>query len=193
MTVSISKMSIDYYLDSVATGNRSLSPDMVATSRRDLTAYYTEAEAPPGIWLGRGLAGTSLSAGQQVAKLAAVSIYELAKDPDTGQALGRPPIREMAAPEGATTPAGRTAKSTRKPVAGFDLTFSVPKSVSTLWAMSGPAMQGQIQAAHHQAMAEALAWVEDNVLQSRAGHGGVAHVPVMGLVASSFDHWDSRA
>ncbi|MCR4487694.1 relaxase domain-containing protein [Micrococcus luteus] len=193
MTVSISKMSIDYYLDSVATGDRSVSADGAATARRDLTAYYTEAKAPPGTWLGRGLAGTSLTAGQQVAKADAVSVYELAKDPDTGTPLGRSPIREVAAPEGATTPAGRTAKATRKPVAGFDLTFSVPKSVSTLWTMSGPAMQGQIQAAHQQAMAEALAWVEDNVLQSRAGHGGVAHVPVTGLVASAFDHWDSRA
>lgn len=193
MTVSISKMSIDYYLKSVATGDRSLSADAVATSRRDLTAYYTEAEAPPGLWLGRGLAGTSLTAGQQVAKLDAVSVYELAKDPDTGQRLGRPPIKEMDAPQGATTPSGRKAKATRKPVAGFDLTFSVPKSVSTLWAMSGPALQGQIQDAHRQAMHEALAWVEDNVLQSRAGHGGIAHVPVTGLVASAFDHWDSRA
>ena len=159
MTVSISKMSIDYYLDSVATGDRSLSADAVATSRRDLTAYYTEAEAPPGLWLGRGLAGTSLTAGQQVAKLDAVSVYELAKDPDTGQRLGRPPIKEVDAPQGATTPSGRKAKATRKPVAGFDLTFSVPKSVSTLWAMSGPALQGQIQDAHRQAMHEALAWV----------------------------------
>ena len=99
----------------------------------------------------------------------------------------------MDAPQGATTPSGRKAKATRKPVAGFDLTFSVPKSVSTLWAMSGPALQGQIQDAHRQAMHEALAWVEDNVLQSRAGHGGIAHVPVTGLVASAFDHWDSRA
>ncbi|MBB4734716.1 conjugative relaxase-like TrwC/TraI family protein [Micrococcus cohnii] len=193
MTVSISKMSIDYYLDSVATGDRSLSPEAVASSRRDLTAYYTEASAPPGQWLGRGLAGTSLSAGQEVAKLDAVSIYEMAKDPDTGRALGRAPIREVAAPQDAKTPAGRTAKSTRKPVAGFDLTFSPPKSVSALWAMSGPALQGEIQAAHRQAMQEALEWVEDNVLQSRAGHGGVAHVPVSGLVASAFDHWDSRA
>ena len=149
MTVSISKMSIDYYLDSVATGDRAPTADGLATTRRDLTAYYTEAKAPPGVWLGRGLSGISLTAGQQVDKSAAVSVFELAKDPDTGAPLGRSPIREVSAPEGAKTPAGRTAKATRKPVAGFDLTFSVPKSVSTLWALSGPALQAQIQAAHH--------------------------------------------
>lgn len=193
MTVSISKMSIDYYLDSVATGDRSVSADGAATARRDLTAYYTESGAPPGVWLGRGLSGISLTAGQTVDKSDAVAIFEEAKDPATDTPLGRAPIKEKAAPEGATTPAGRTAKATRKPVAGFDLTFSVPKSVSTLWAMAGPSLQGQIQAAHHQAMNEALAWLEDNVIQSRAGHAGVAHVPVTGLVASAFDHWDSRA
>lgn len=193
MTVSISKMSIDYYLDSVATGDRSVSADGAATARRDLTAYYTESGAPPGVWLGRGLSGISLTAGQTVDKSDAVAIFEEAKDPATDTPLGRAPIKEKAAPEGATTPAGRKAKATRKPVAGFDLTFSVPKSVSTLWAMAGPSLQGQIQAAHHQAMNEALAWLEDNVIQSRAGHGGVAHVPVTGLVASAFDHWDSRA
>ncbi|MCT2089736.1 relaxase domain-containing protein [Micrococcus terreus] len=187
MTVSISQMTISYYLDSAATG------DLHQGGRKDLTSYYTEAKAPPGRWLGSGLAGLSLDPGQQVTRRDAVAIYEEVCDPGTGQHLGRPPMTAQTAPAGAKTPAGRTAKSERKPVAGFDLTFSVPKSVSTLWAMAGPALQGQIQAAHEQAMSETLAWVEANVLQSRAGHAGVAHVPVTGLVASAFDHWDSRA
>lgn len=187
MTVSISKMSIAYYLDSVATG------DTAHHGRQDLTAYYTEAKAPAGRWVGSGLAGTSLSAGQEVTREAAVLLYEQARDPDTGHLLGRAPITTQATPAEAKTPAGRVAKPTREAVAGFDLTFSVPKSVSALWAVAGPGLQGQIQQAHQQAMNETLAWVEVNVLQSRAGHGGVAHVPVTGLVASQFDHWDSRA
>ena len=187
MTVSISKMTIAYYLDSAATG------DVAHGGRQDLTSYYTEAKAPAGRWLGSGLAGLSLSAGQEVTRTDAVSIYEQVTDPGTGQRMGRPPMAAQATPAGAKTPAGRTAAATRNPVAGFDLTFSVPKSVSALWAVAGPALQGQLQAAHEQAMSETLAWAEDNVLQSRAGHGGVAHVPVTGLVASAFDHWDSRA
>ena len=132
MTVSISKMTISYYLDSAATG------DLHQGGRKDLTSYYTEAKAPPGRWLGSGLAGLSLDTGQQVTRRDAVAIYEEVCDPGTGQHLGRPPMTAQSAPAGAKTPAGRTAKSERKPVAGFDLTFSVPKSVSTLWAMAGP-------------------------------------------------------
>ncbi|REE02273.1 MobF family relaxase [Citricoccus muralis] len=187
MTVSISKMSIAYYLDSVATG------DAGHHGPKDLTAYYTEAKAPAGRWVGSGLAGTSLTAGQEVTRAHAVMLYEQARDPGTGDLLGRAPMASHVTPQDAKTPAGRTAKATREAVAGFDLTFSVPKSVSALWAVAGPGLQGQIQQAHEQAMNETLAWVEAHVLQSRAGHGGVAHVPVTGLVASQFDHWDSRA
>ncbi len=187
MTVSISKMSIAYYLDSVATG------DTPHHGRTDLTAYYTEAKAPAGRWVGSGLAGTSLSAGQQVTRADAVMLYEQARDPESKNLLGRAPMARQVTPAEAKTPAGRTAKATRQAVAGFDLTFSVPKSVSALWAVAGPSLQGQIQQAHEQAMNETLAWVEAHVLQSRAGHSGVAHVPVTGLVASQFDHWDSRA
>ncbi|NUL44094.1 relaxase domain-containing protein [Cellulosimicrobium funkei] len=187
MTVSIAKMSIAYYLDSVSTG------DAGHHGPKDLTAYYTEAKAPAGRWVGSGLAGTSLTAGQEVTRTHAIMLYEQARDPGTENLLGRAPMASQVTPQDAKTPAGRAAKATREAVAGFDLTFSVPKSVSALWAVAGPALQGQIQQAHEQAMNETLAWVESNVLQSRAGHGGVAHVPVNGLVASQFDHWDSRA
>ncbi|QCU77953.1 ATP-binding cassette domain-containing protein [Citricoccus sp. SGAir0253] len=187
MTVSISKMSIAYYLDSVATG------DERHHGRAELTAYYTEAKAPAGRWVGAGLAGTSLTPGQEVTREAAVALYEQARDPKTENLLGRAPMASQTAPTDAKTPLGRAAKATRQAVAGFDLTFSVPKSVSALWAVAGPSLQGQIQQAHERAMNETLAWVEAHVLQSRAGHGGVAHVPVTGLVASQFDHWDSRA
>ncbi|XKH52067.1 relaxase domain-containing protein [Citricoccus nitrophenolicus] len=187
MTVSIAKMSIAYYLDSVATG------DAGHHGPKDLTAYYTEAKAPAGRWVGSGLAGTSLTAGQEVTRTHAVMLYEQARDPGTENLLGRAPMASQVTPQDAKTPSGRTAKVTREAVAGFDLTFSVPKSVSALWAVAGPALQGQIQQAHEQAMNETLSWVEANVLQSRAGNGGVAHVPVTGLVASQFHHWDSRA
>jgi len=40
---------------------------------------------------------------------------------------------------------------------------------------------------------ECIDWLERNVIQARAGHGGVAWVAVDGAIASLFDHWDSRA
>lgn len=188
MTVSISKMSIDYYLDSAAVGDGASS-----SPKRDLTAYYTEADAPPGQWFGTGLAGLSLEVGQEVEKIAAKRLYEDALDPSTNQPLGRRPMKAQQTPTDAKTPVGRPAKDKREAVHGFDLTFSVPKSVSVLWAMAGPELQSRLHQAHRAAVDETLAWVEANVVQTRAGHGGVAHVPVTGLVGSSFDHWDSRA
>src|SRR5699024_7445698 len=62
----------------------------------------------------------------------------------------------------------------------------------TLWAVSGPALQQAIQEAHQQAVNETMAWTEREFIQSRAGKAGVAHVPVKGIIASMFDHWDSR-
>lgn len=187
MTVSISKMSIDYYLSTAAGGDGA-----VIGNARDLTSYYTESEDPPGTWFGSGLAGLSLVDGQQVEKWDAKTLYEDMKDPGTGLPIGRPPIKEQQTPEGAKTPKGEQAKDTRKPVHGFDLTFSAPKSVSTLWAMADPELQGRIRQAHKDAIADTLAWAEKNVIQTRAGHGGVAHVSVTGLVGSLFDHSDSR-
>ena len=187
MTVSIGRINIDYYLESVAAGDGS----QIGT--RDLTAYYTETQAPPGRWHGRGLPGAGLTDGQQVTKWAAKSIYEDFKHPETRQELGARPIKTTTAPEGAKTPMGNDTKARREAVAGFDLTFSPPKSVSVLWALADPKLQADLHEAHQQAVAECLDWLERHVVQARAGHAGVARVKVKGVIASLFDHWDSRA
>src|SRR5699024_6146739 len=136
MVVSISKMSIAYYLSTVSQG------DVRQATDKPLTAYYTETATPPGRWWGNGLAGLSgVSADDQVGRREAIAIFEHATDPGTGQLLGRSIMTGHAAPEGATTPTGASAKSTREPVAGFDLTFSAPKPASTLWAVSGTQLQ----------------------------------------------------
>ena len=187
MTVSIGKISIDYYLESAAAG------DGAQVGTRDLTAYYTETQAPAGRWWGNGLAGAHLKVDQQVEKWAAKRVYEDFADPKTGEALGRRPIEKTTSPDGAKTPAGAPAKGEREAVAGFDLTFSVPKSVSVLWALADTRLQAQLYAAHQQAVEECLSWLEKNVAQGRAGHGGVAKVAVKGVIGSLFHHWDSRA
>ena len=83
--------------------------------------------------------------------------------------------------------------STRYPVAGFDLTFSVPKSVSVLWALSPQDVRDQVFAAHHRAVQDTLVWLECRAIGTRTGRNGVAHVPVRGAIAAAFDHWESRA
>ena len=78
-------------------------------------------------------------------------------------------------------------------VAGFDLTFSPVKSVSTLWAIAEPAVAAKIERAHHAAIKDALAFIEKNALFTRTGTNGVRQVDVTGLVATAFTHRDSRA
>ena len=81
----------------------------------------------------------------------------------------------------------------RHAVAGFDLTFTVPKSVSVLWAMADDPTRALIARAHHLAVTDALAFLEDRVAATRVGHGGAQSMAVRGLVAAAFDHWDTRA
>ncbi|MEV4207799.1 MobF family relaxase [Nocardia salmonicida] len=81
----------------------------------------------------------------------------------------------------------------RTAVAGFDITFSPVKSVSALWALAPPELSAQIEAAHHRAVHDSLAWIEDNALYTRLGRNGIRQVDVEGIVAASFTHRDSRA
>jgi DNA primase catalytic core len=102
---------------------------------------------------------------------------------------GRPPqdARELAAVIAKHSRPQTTA------VAGYDLTFSPVKSVSTLWALADPAVAARIEKAHRAAVADALSFIEQHALFSRTGANGVRQVNVQGLVAAAFTHRDSRA
>jgi conjugative relaxase-like TrwC/TraI family protein len=92
--------------------------------------------------------------------------------------------------------AGQIAKDSRprnQTVAGYDLTFSPVKSVSTLWAVADPALAAVIERAHRAAVKDALAFVEKHALFTRTGPQGIRQVNVRGLVAAAFTHRDSRA
>jgi conjugative relaxase-like TrwC/TraI family protein len=91
---------------------------------------------------------------------------------------------------------GQIAKSSRpraQTVAGFDLTFSPVKSVSTLWAVAEPAVAAVIERAHQAAVNDALGFIEQHALFTRTGPQGIRQVNVRGLVAAAFTHRDSRA
>lgn len=103
--------------------------------------------------------------------------------------FGRPP-------DGARELAGtiaRYSRDTLTAVAGFDLTFSPPKSVSALWAVADPRMSARIEVAHQQAVTTALRYVEAHLLYAREGTRGVRQVDVDGMVGTAFTHRDSRA
>jgi conjugative relaxase-like TrwC/TraI family protein len=92
--------------------------------------------------------------------------------------------------------AGTIAKHSRPrttAVGGYDLTFSPVKSVSALWAVAPPDIAAQVELAHHDAVADALGFIEAHALYTREGANGVRQVDVTGLVATAFTHRDSRA
>ena len=159
--------------------------DAVRPGATPLAEYYAATGYPPGRWLGSGLAalaaGEGLPAGTAVTEEALAALYA-GRDPATLEPLGRPmptyPVVD-----------GRRA---RHAVAGFDLTFTVPKSVSVLWAMADEPTRMLITQAHHRAVASALRFLEDRVASTRVGHAGAQSMRVRGLVAAAFDHWDTR-
>lgn len=87
----------------------------------------------------------------------------------------------------------RKQASVQQAVAGYDMTFSPTKSVSVLWALADKETAQKIAAAHHEAVAEAMGWVEQNALYTRVGKRGVKQVKTNGLVASEFTHFDTRS
>jgi conjugative relaxase-like TrwC/TraI family protein len=100
------------------------------------------------------------------------------------------------APRDATELTGFVAtasKPAQTPVAGYDLTFSPVKSVSALWALAGPEVAREVEAAHQAAVRATIGLLEREVALTRVGKGGIRQVPVTGLVAAAFDHRDSRA
>ncbi len=78
-------------------------------------------------------------------------------------------------------------------MAGYDLTFTPVKSVSVLWALAPRSMARVIEECHHQAVAEAITFLEEHAAFSRMGADGIAQVNTTGLIAAAFDHRDSRA
>lgn len=216
MTIRVmsSGRGYEYLLKSVAAGDGDRSMGT------PLTRYYTESGCPPGTWLGTGLASLDTGQGPALADGDTVTEEHLARllgegvHPVTGAKLGsayprlQPPRERIAARvarlDASLTGTQRTeaierireeevAKKPRTAVAGFDLTFSPPKSVSTVWGVADAPTQALIAQAHHAAMRDALALLEERVAVTRVGRGGVARMPVVGVIATAFDHYDSRA
>ncbi|MCB2175248.1 MAG: relaxase domain-containing protein [Actinomycetales bacterium] len=193
------------------------SGDCDRSAAADLTAYYTASGNPPGRWFGRGLAGLGdggPETGSPVNEPQMANLFGQGKDPVTGEALGRAyrqytPAAERIAKQIAALPPGLSgdaredaiatitrvelAKHTAAAVAGFDLTFTATKSISTLWAISDEGTRTVILAAHLAAVEQALAFLEDTAAFTRTGTNGCQQHKVDGLVAAGFDHWDSRA
>ena len=191
MALNITRISsVEYLQSTVMVGDAKASTSITG---RGLTAYYTESGNPPGRWYGAGLSGVSVRAGDDIGSDEAVAVWQKFRNPHTNERLGKAPIAERKREQGANdNQLSESSEQTRKDVAGFDLTFTVPKDASILWALGTPEIQARIATCHERALHATLDHLEDNVLQSRAGHGGVAAVAVTGLIAGQWDHWDTR-
>ncbi|PUB26802.1 conjugative relaxase-like TrwC/TraI family protein [Promicromonospora sp. AC04] len=213
----------DYLTRSVANADRDTpSPEGEGPGMDPVIAYYTETGTPPGYWLGRGIddlgGGGALVAGDRVTTTQLQRLLDAGRDPVTTEPLGRAypkivPLGERIEKRTATldpglSPTERQAAvdqitqdeqwaGKRHAVGGFDLTFSPMKSVSVLWGLSDRTTQALILGAHRAAVTETLRFIEDHVAATRtgtdAGDGSIAQVDVTGLIATAFDHWDSRA
>lgn len=204
-----------YLLRSVAAG------DGQRPMSTPLTRYYSEVGTPPGRWLGSGVGAFGAGQiwpGMQVTEEQLALLVGMGRDPVTGERLGRayPSYKRLAdrideraaaldpemtqedcVAETTRIEAEETAAGMRRAVAGFDLTFSVPKSVSVLWGVADAVTQEWIVAAHHAAVADVIDLFEREVAATRAGisdsDGAVAQVDVAGVAAVAYDHFDSRA
>jgi conjugative relaxase-like TrwC/TraI family protein len=76
--------------------------------------------------------------------------------------------------------------------AGWDMTFSAPKSVSVLWALSADHDRQAIEQAHRSAVLAATARLEGTAGWARRGRGGATREQTAGLLMAQFDHHTSR-
>lgn len=132
--------------------------------------YYAREGEAPGRWEGRGAERLSLEGPvEKPAFEAALS----GRDPKTGALL--------------------VQSNGRAHAAGWDMTFSAPKSVSVLWALSPERDRELIETAHRSAVLDATRQLEDNAAWARRGKAGARREPTAGLLMAQFDHHESRA
>jgi len=130
--------------------------------------YYLGAGEAPGEWVAGGAGDLGLDGLVRSEDFLAVLS---GIDPATGEQLGR---------------AGGT-------VAGFDATFSAPKSVSVLYGLGSAEINQAARDAHDAAVRAALSYLEANASSTRRGAGGVTRMTTSGFVAGIFRHRTSRA
>jgi conjugative relaxase-like TrwC/TraI family protein len=166
--LSIGKLSAGqakYYLDQAE-----VRVDTVESIGDGIEEYYTGGAEARGEWVGTG--GRSLGLDGPVESDVLRRVLE-GLDPLDGSPL-------------------RSSSSAVK-VAGFDLTFSAPKSVSVVFGIGDGQLRAAVRAGHDRAVLEAVGYLDRSAAAVRRGHGGTEVLPAAGLVAAAFRHRTSRA
>ncbi len=132
--------------------------------------YYAGVGEAPGVWLGAWSRELGLEGMVEADELRALID---GKDPSSGAPL-LVGLRERS-------------------VKAFDLTFSASKSVSLLWALGSEPVADTVLAAHREAVAAALSFLEDRSATARIQVDGVRrHVRTHGWAVAGFVHRTSR-
>jgi conjugative relaxase-like TrwC/TraI family protein len=132
--------------------------------------YYLNDDAPRGEWTGKGSICLGLS------------------NKTIGDEYHH--IMKGLSPDGKEPLCAQVGDNHRS---GWDLTFSAPKSVSIVWALSDEALRKKISEAQLTAVKKAISLLEDNAAFTRRGAGGEIREQVLGLVVAPFEHETSRA
>jgi conjugative relaxase-like TrwC/TraI family protein len=160
---------------------------------RGLDDYYAGRGESPGIWAGAGPAGLGL-----VGVVGDDDLGTLLRgvNPANGERL-RNPVRERTITRrGLDVETGewREEPMQLKPVSGYDLVFSCPKSVSLLHALTDEeSVRREISEAHEKAWQSALGYLEREACIVRRGKGGTIREHGEGFVGAAFRHRTSRA
>ncbi len=133
--------------------------------------YYEESGSVPGQWVGRGAATLGLHGGPERGQLGTLLTGH---SPVTGERLvggrGRPPSN-----------------------AGFDLTFTAPKSVSVLLAIGDDETRQAILDAQDRATRAGLDYLERHECFARRGTDGINVIPAEGFVGGAYTHELARS
>jgi conjugative relaxase-like TrwC/TraI family protein len=154
---------------------------LYASSAAATAAYYTRylTEAPgeqPGVWSGRQADGLGL-AGKVTAEQ--LELLLQGRDPGSGSRLGRELVDRF-----------KSNGQMVRAVAGFDATFSAPKSLSVWWALTGDV---RLLEAHDAAVAGTLNHFERFGSTTRVRvDGRRMHPDTDGLTIASFRQSTSR-
>jgi conjugative relaxase-like TrwC/TraI family protein len=173
-----------------------LSPGQEAYYERSVADgiddYYAGRGESPGVWVGRGAAELELDGVVDEGQLGRLIG---GKHPLSSVELRRHPPKKQITVERIDPATGdRTLElKTLSPVAGYDLVFSPPKSVSLLHALGDEELRHAVNQAHLAAWQAALSYLEERACVTRKGKNGVMRERGSGFVAAAYQHRTSRA
>src|SRR3954451_14251528 len=159
-----------------------------------LDDYYAGRGESPGVWTGRGARALELEGVVREGELGRLiqGLHPQTENPLRARRNMKPRLITIERIDPLTDE--RTIETKKlAPVAGFDLVFSPPKSVSLLHALGDEETRRAVNQAHLSAWQAALGYLEDEACVTRRGAQGVNREHAPGFVAAAYQHRTSRA